>query len=364
MYEETLELANALTEKKKRLMKQRPLRYLLAAGLAGAYVGLGIALIVSVGAPLYAAHSPYTSTLMGVSFGVALTLVLFAGAELFTGNHLLFTISSLSGRTAWRDTLASWGLSYVGNLLGALALCGLLVGAGIFAQAGPDHLLMATAVKKMHLTTAQLFFRGILCNWLVCLAVWTGLRVKSEAARLVLIWWMLYAFIATGYEHSVANMTVLSLALLLPHPATVTLGGWLHNMVPVTLGNIVGGALFVGTAYWLISPVRSARKPSAAGEGERAERIAEPQTAEQTPAAVGESAEGIAATTAALALVAAPAAAGPRSSAQGRTATGEPETAGSTHGRTATGEPKTADSTHGRTATGEPGTDSSPHTAG
>ncbi|MNI73041.1 Nitrite transporter NirC [compost metagenome] len=85
-------------------------------------------------------------------------------------------------------------------------------------------------------------------------------RAKSETAKLVLIWWCLFAFIASGYEHSVANMTLLSVAVLLPnHPETVSLAGWFHNMIPVTLGNIVGGGVFVGMAYWLISPVRAAR---------------------------------------------------------------------------------------------------------
>ncbi|MNJ74281.1 Nitrite transporter NirC [compost metagenome] len=102
----------------------------------------------------------------------------------------------------------------------------------------------------------NLFFRGVMCNWLVCLAIWTSLRAKEDTAKLILIFWMLFAFIASGYEHSIANMTVLGLALLLPHPDTISIAGWFHNMIPVTLGNMVGGALFVGTAYWIISPFR------------------------------------------------------------------------------------------------------------
>lgn len=109
----------------------------------------------------------------------------------------------------------------------------------------------------MSAPVTELFFRGILCNWLVCLAIWMSARSKEDIAKLVLIWWCLYAFIASGYEHSVANMTLLSLAWLLPnHPDTISLAGWFHNMIPVTLGNIIGGALFVGMAYWYTSPVR------------------------------------------------------------------------------------------------------------
>lgn len=92
----------------------------------------------------------------------------------------------------------------------------------------------------MNLPVSELFFRGILCNWLVCLAIWTASRTKSDAAKIMLIFWMLFAFVASGYEHSVANMTFLSLALLLPHPDAISAAGLFHNLIPVTLGNIVG----------------------------------------------------------------------------------------------------------------------------
>lgn len=243
-----------------KALKESLFRYILSSGLAGAYVGLGIILIFSVGAPLFAAQSPVTGLVMGVSFGVALTLVIFAGSELFTGNNMFFTVSTLSGKTTWRETLYNWVVTYGGNLLGALVLCLLVIGAGLFKGIPQDHLLFTIAAKKMNLTFAEAFFRGILCNWFVCLAIWTASKVKSEPAKLILIWWMLFGFIASGYEHSIANMTVLSLAWLIPHPETITLTGWVHNMIPVTLGNIVGGGLFVGAIYWLINPIKREKK--------------------------------------------------------------------------------------------------------
>jgi len=257
MYKETIENLMDLALRKKELLDASRWRYLLAAALAGAYVGLGIILIFSIGAPLYAAHSTVTWLVMGISFGIALTLVIFAGAELFTGNNMYYTLTTLSGKTSWQFTLKNWLYCYVGNLIGAMILVGLIVGTGLFAAISPDHLLMSVATKKMHLSYSEAFFRGILCNWLVCLSIWTSNRAKEDTAKLILIWWMLFAFIASGYEHSVANMTVLGLALVLPHPETVSLAGWFHNMIPVTLGNIVGGAVFVGTAYWIISPIKS-----------------------------------------------------------------------------------------------------------
>ncbi|MNZ64669.1 Nitrite transporter NirC [compost metagenome] len=249
-------IVEAAVKKKEKMNESLP-KYFVSAMLAGAYVGLGIILIFSIGAPLAAAKSPFQSMLMGMSFGLALTLVVFAGSELFTGNNMFFTVSTLARRTTVGDTLKNWTLVFLGNLAGAVVLALLVVGTGLFKTASPEHLVFAVSAKKMGAPFSELFFRGILCNWLVCLALWMANRTKEDIAKLVLIWWCLYAFIASGYEHSVANMTLLSLSVLLPnHPDTVTLAGWFNNMIPVTLGNIVGGVLFVGMAYWFISPVR------------------------------------------------------------------------------------------------------------
>lgn len=256
MFRDTLELVVKSALARKALFNESKGRYLLSAGLAGAYVGIGIILIFTIGGVLAAAHSPVTSLVMGLSFGIALTLVIFGGAELFTGNNMIFTVSTLAKATSWKDTFQNWVWSYFGNFVGAMGLCLLIIGTGLFADIKPDHLLFTSAAKKMNVDTMQLFFRGIMCNWLVCLAIWTSLRAKEDTAKLILIFWMLFAFIASGYEHCVANMTVLGLALLLPHPETITIAGWFHNMIPVTLGNMVGGALFVGFFYWVITPIR------------------------------------------------------------------------------------------------------------
>jgi nitrite transporter NirC len=258
LYTQNVETIVEAAVKKKEKMNESLIRYTIAAALAGAYVGIGIILIFSLGAPLAAVKSPFQPLVMGATFGIALTLVMFAGSELFTGNNMFFTASTLAGKTTVRDTLKNWSVVFIGNLLGAIVLSLLILGAGLFKDIPAEHLLFAATAKKMHLPVMELFFRGILCNWLVCLAIWMSMRAKEEVAKLVLIWWCLFAFIASGYEHSVANMTLLSLATLLPnHPDTISIAGWFHNMIPVTLGNIVGGAVFVGMAYWFISPVRS-----------------------------------------------------------------------------------------------------------
>ncbi|MFM9279108.1 formate/nitrite transporter family protein [Paenibacillus jiagnxiensis] len=257
MFAQEVEAVIQTAVNKKNKMNESLGRYALAAVLAGAYVGLGIILIFTLGAPLAAIKSPLQPLVMGASFGIALTLVVFAGSELFTGNNMFFAISTLAGRTTVTDTVKNWIIVFLGNLAGAVLLALLISGTGLFREASSDHLIFSAAAKKMSLPFSDLFFRGILCNWLVCLALWMAGRAKSEAAKLVLIWWCLFAFIASGYEHSVANMTLLTVAMILPnHPETVTLAGWLHNMIPVTLGNIVGGGVFVGMAYWFISSVK------------------------------------------------------------------------------------------------------------
>ena len=123
---------------------------------------------------------------------------------------------------------------------------------GVFDGIGTDHYLITAAEGKANLTTTQMFFRGILCNWLVCLAVWCRYKRKLRA-KVMLIIICVTAFFATGYEHSVANMAVFSLALLLPHPDTITIFNTLHNLVVVTFGNLIGGAvLSVQHTYLLI----------------------------------------------------------------------------------------------------------------
>jgi nitrite transporter len=241
----------ALARAKAALSAGGPLRYLVLSALAGAYVGLGIVLIFSIGAPLAAAGSPATKALMGASFGVALTLVVFAGSELFTGNNLVMTLGALERTVTWADTARVWALSFAGNLAGSLLLAAATVAAGLATASPTRDFILKVSAAKMSAPASELFFRGLLCNVLVTLAVWMAARVKDEVAKLAVIFWCLFAFIGSGFEHSVANMTLLAMGLLAPHdPALVSWAGFVRNLVPVTLGNVVGGAVFVAAAYW------------------------------------------------------------------------------------------------------------------
>ena len=192
---------------------------------------------------------------MGTSFGIALTLVIFAGSELFTGHAMHMTIGRLTGTIRTLDLLRAWGTTWVGNLIGSGLLGALFVagGGGAVLQEGGQDLIHAVAEKKMAAPAAELFVRAILCNWLVCLAIWGAARTDNDAAKCIIIFWCLFAFISAGFEHSVANMTVFSVALFSEHPEGVSFAGAARNLVWVTLGNAVAGAVLMGFGYWLVA---------------------------------------------------------------------------------------------------------------
>lgn len=270
-YTDTLNAISETAVKKATYLRDHPLGYVVAAMLAGAYFGVGVLLVFMIGAPLKEVNSPWLKTIMGASFAVALSLVVFAGAELFTGNNLVMAIGWWRRRTTFSQLLAIWSVSWLGNLLGAVLLAALLFYTHVLNTPEGSALVQGMAAKKMSLTVVELFTRGLLCNWLVCLAVWCGYRLQSETAKLIMIFWCLYAFVAAGFEHSVANMTLLALALFQHHSHAVSWPGMGYNLLWVSLGNALGGALFVGGAYWIAdsharAEAKTAPAPVATGE--------------------------------------------------------------------------------------------------
>jgi nitrite transporter len=247
-YEATIDHFAALAATKVAAMRGNPLGFLIGATMAGAYVGMGIILIFSIGQSI---DPSVRSLAMGASFGIALTLVVFAGSELFTGHTMFMTIGRLRKTVTGADLGSAWSLTWLGNLLGSVLIAGLFVtgGGGAILKSGAD-LIYTVAAAKMGGSAVALVARAILCNWLVCLALWMSARTASDAAKCIVIFWCLFAFIASGFEHSVANMTLFTIALLGNHPDSVSLAGMAHNLLFVTIGNIIGGALFMGVGYW------------------------------------------------------------------------------------------------------------------
>lgn len=247
-------------------------RYLASAALAGAYVGIAVVLLISVSAPLAAAGSVATKLVQGAVFGVALTLVVFAGAELFTGNAMVM-LQGLRARTVnGGRVVAVLAASLVGNLLGSVALAAVVHGGGTLTGDG-ESLVAKVVAAKDAAAGPQLFWRSVLCNVLVCLGLWMASRVQSDAAKAIVLWWALLAFIGSGFEHSIANMTLFSLGIF---EGSATVGQLARNLVWTVPGNVVGGGLLVGMAYsWIGRPaaarpataMSSAVEPAAAAGG-------------------------------------------------------------------------------------------------
>ena len=241
-----------LSRTKAQSLRDDPFAFAVSTMMAGAYVGAGIILIFSVG---QTADESVRNLIMGASFGIALTLVVFSGSDLFTGHAMYATMGRLTGRcTSW-DVIQCWAGTWVGNLVGSALLGGLFVigGGGVVLERGGQELIHVVAAKKMSDSAAELIARGMLCNWLVCLALWAGARTKDDTAKCIIIFWCLFAFIAAGFEHSVANMTVFSIALLSEHPSNISLAGAIHNLLWVTIGNLISGALVMGVGYWIVA---------------------------------------------------------------------------------------------------------------
>jgi nitrite transporter len=257
-----------------------PLRYAALSVLAGAYVGVAVVLMVSVAGPLAASGSPATKLVQGAVFGIALTLVVFAGAELFTGNNMTMLIGWLRGGVSGGAALLVNLASLVGNFAGSLVFAAMVHWSGVLATAAPgkpapgNSMIASIVTAKMHASDSQLFWRAVLCNMLVCLGLWMAMRTRSDGAKLAVLFWVLLAFIASGFEHSVANMTIFSLAVF-NHAA-----GWgdlAHNLLLTVPGNILGGAIVVGLPYAFSS--RSERAEPAASVAAAAVASSEPASA-------------------------------------------------------------------------------------
>lgn len=208
--------------------------------------------------------------LAGALFSTGLMMVVITGAELFTGNSLI-VVSCLEGKSKLNGLLRNWFFVYLGNFIGSMIIVLFILYSGQFNFTGGllGGFTIKTAVYKVNLTFANAFFMGILCNWLVCMAVWMAFAAKDIAGKLLAIFFPIWLFITSGFEHSVANMYYIPAGILAKSNTVwaenaISLGvtpekldalNWynflVRNLIPVTLGNIIGGTLFVGAIYWL-----------------------------------------------------------------------------------------------------------------
>jgi formate/nitrite transporter len=225
---------------------------LILAVLAGAFIAIGSLLytVVVTGSEL---GFGITRLIGGLSFSLGLILVVVGGAELFTGNNLL-SMAWASGQITTTSVLRNWFLSYVGNVFGVLATVLFVIWANIASMG--DGAVGETAVQiatgKANLTVTEAFFRGMFCNALVCLAIWLAMGGRSVMDKIAAIFLPIAAFVTIGFEHSIANWFFLPFGLMLEgFGQDISLLGTIKNLIFVTLGNVVGGAVQVGAVYWL-----------------------------------------------------------------------------------------------------------------
>lgn len=248
----------------------KPLKSFLLGLTAGGYIALGFVFFTT--SQVGAAQLPWgvARVLGGVVFSTGLVLVVLTGAELFTSSTLTLTARA-SGRITWGQLLRNWVVVYIANFLGALTMVALVYLGGTWhsANGGWGAVVLNTSLTKVHHSFFEAFMLGILCNLLVCLAVWAAYSGRTTTDKILAVTMPIALFVASGFEHSVANMFMLPLGLLIKDTASPEFWSgagleqanfadltwasfFVDNLIPVTLGNVVGGGLMIGVLYWTI----------------------------------------------------------------------------------------------------------------
>lgn len=238
---------------KNNLLKNNPLGYVISAMVAGMFISFGS--FVSIALAYYISSGGFQSgvkLIQGASFASALSLVVMAGGELFTGNNFVMAAASIRKKVTWADTAKLWVVCWIGNFIGSV-LCVLifqLTGVPTASDGAIAQFFINASQAKVGLGPVELITRGMFCNALVCLAVWCATKMKSESGKLIMILWCILIFMVSGFEHSVANMSIIGVAVA---NGGVTIGQYFYNILLATVGNILGGVVLVALPYHLIS---------------------------------------------------------------------------------------------------------------
>ncbi|AGK53372.1 formate/nitrite transporter family protein [Bacillus sp. 1NLA3E] len=242
-----------LALKKQKIYRQSRLRFIARSMLASMFIGFGVIVAFKTGNFFYLEHSPLTYPMAALTFGAAIILIAYGGGDLFTGNTFYFTFAALRKKISWGEVIKIWMTSYVGNILGAALFAFIIYTTGLFNDAHVNGFLLSVVEKKMEAPGMQLFFRAILCNWLVCLAFFVPMALKGDGPKMFSMILFVFCFFISGYEHSIANMCTFAIALVLNHPGTISVSGVIHNLIPVTIGNLIGGGVLMGWMYYYVN---------------------------------------------------------------------------------------------------------------
>ena len=252
------EAAAAIVTHGRRVLSQPLGSTVVLSLLAGFYIAFGaqLATVVTHDAAAHVGQG-IARFLGGSVFSLGLMLVVICGAELFTGNTLLAK-AALQREIPWSKLLENWGIVLLGNFIGSLFFALLMVKSQLLTTPGVGDRAIQIASAKVALPFDVAFIRGILCNWLVCLAIFMAVAAKDIPGKILACYVPIMAFVTSGFEHNVANMYFIPAGLMLSAQNGLTNEGlnWssflIDNLIPVTLGNIVGGVVFVAGAYWFI----------------------------------------------------------------------------------------------------------------
>lgn len=238
---------------KSNLLKNNPVGYVVSSLVAGMFISFGSFFAFTLGQIIAAGElSSFTKLLQAFAFASALSLVVMAGAELFTGNNLVMAAASIRKTVSWADTVKLWIVCWLGNLAGSLLSVAVfqLTGIPTASEHAVADYFTKIAAGKVGLAPVDLLARAVLCNIMVCLAVWCATKMKTESGKLIMIFWCILVFMVCGFEHSIANMSILGVSLF---NGGISVGQYLYSILLATVGNVIGGAVFVALPYHVIS---------------------------------------------------------------------------------------------------------------
>ncbi len=252
---DVIDTAIATGQRKVGLSTRSHGRLAVSAFLAGCFIALGgvLSLVVGFGFPSVTAVNPAMQKLLsGAMFPIGLILVVMLGAELFTGNNALLVPAYMRRHYTSMDVAVNWTLVYLGNFAGAIAFTYFMVYCCGLSSSAPYHdSIIAIAEAKVSMPWGVVLLKGIGANWCVCLAVWLAMSSRSVTGKMLGCWLPVMAFVALGYEHSIANMFFIPLGMLEGASVGVGEAVW-RNLVPATIGNIIGGAVMVGMLHYYV----------------------------------------------------------------------------------------------------------------